>query len=31
MHDLSWWWIVLELTVPPLAGGLVALPIWLRG
>jgi len=30
MHDLSWWWIVLELTVPPLAAGLVALPIWLK-
>jgi hypothetical protein len=31
MHDLSWWWIVLELTVPPLAAGVVALPVWLKG
>jgi hypothetical protein len=31
LHDLSWWWIVLELTVPPLAAGLVALPVWLKG
>ena len=31
MHELSWWWIVLELTVPPVAAGLVALPVWLKG
>jgi hypothetical protein len=30
MHELSWSWIVLALTVPPVAGGLVALPIWLK-
>jgi hypothetical protein len=31
MNGLNWSWIALALTVPPLAGGLVALPLWLRG
>jgi hypothetical protein len=31
MNGLSWSWIALALTVPPLIGGLVALPIWLKG
>jgi len=31
MYGLSWFWIALELTVPPVAGGLLALPIWLKG
>ena len=31
MSDLSWFWIVLALVVPPLAGGLAALPLWLKG
>ena len=30
MSELSWFWIVLALTVPPLMGGLIALPIWLK-
>ena len=30
MNELSWFWIALALTVPPLLGGLVALPFWLR-
>ena len=30
MHELSWFWIALALTAPPLIGGLVALPLWLR-
>ena len=31
MHELSWFWIALALTAPPLIGGLVALPLWLKG
>ena len=31
MSGLSWFWIVLALVVPPLAGGLAALPLWLKG
>ena len=31
MNDLSWYWIALAVTVPPVAGGLIALPIWLKG
>jgi hypothetical protein len=31
VNELSWTWIALELTVPPLAAALVALPIWLKG
>jgi len=30
VNELSWFWIALALTVPPLAGGLVALPLWLK-
>ena len=30
MSELSWSWIALALTVPPLIGGLIALPIWLK-
>ncbi len=30
MHELSWFWIALALTVPPVAGGLIAFPIWLK-
>jgi hypothetical protein len=31
VNELSWFWIALALTVPPIAGGLIALPIWLKG
>jgi hypothetical protein len=31
MNELSWSWIALALTVPPLVGGLIAWPIWLKG
>ena len=31
MNELSWFWIALALIVPPVVGGLVALPLWLRG
>jgi hypothetical protein len=31
VNELSWFWIALELTVPTLVGGLVALPFWLKG
>ena len=31
MNELSWSWIAVALTVPGIVGGLVALPIWLRG
>src|SRR5215218_10098493 len=30
MNELSWWWIAFALTVPAVAGGLIALPIWLK-
>jgi hypothetical protein len=30
MNELSWPWIALMLTAPPLAGVLVALPLWQR-
>ena len=30
MNELSWFWIAVALTVPPVAGGLVALPLWLK-
>jgi hypothetical protein len=30
MNDLSWYWIALAVTVPPVAGGLIAYPIWLK-
>ena len=28
--ELSWFWIVLMAIVPPIAGGLIALPCWLK-
>ena len=28
--ELSWFWIVLLATVPPIVGGLLALPCWLK-
>jgi hypothetical protein len=28
--ELSWFWIVLMATVPPLVGGMIALPCWLK-
>jgi len=31
MNDLSWFWIALAVAVPPVVGGLVAVPIWLKG
>ena len=31
MHELNWMWIAIALVAPTLAGGLVALPIWLKG
>ena len=31
MHELSWFWIAQALTAPPLIGGLVAVPLWLKG
>jgi hypothetical protein len=30
VNELSWLWIALALTVPPVVGGLIALPIWLN-
>ena len=31
MHDLSWFWIALMLTVPPGAGVMVAFALWRSG
>jgi hypothetical protein len=31
VNGLSWTWIAIALTGPPLLGGLVAYPIWLKG
>ena len=31
MNGLSWSWIAVALTIPSVVGGLVALPIWLKG
>jgi hypothetical protein len=31
MQGVNWSWIALALTLPFLAGGLVALPLWLKG
>ena len=28
MNHLNWYWVTFSLTVPPLAGGLVAFPFW---
>jgi hypothetical protein len=30
MNELSWFWIALALTAPPLAGGAAAYPLWQR-
>jgi hypothetical protein len=30
VNELSWFWIALALTVPPIVGGLVASPFWLK-
>ena len=30
VNGLSWFWIALALTVPPVVGGLIAFPIWLK-
>lgn len=30
MNELSWNWIALALTVPPVVGGLIAWPFWLK-
>jgi hypothetical protein len=30
MNQVNWHWIALSLTVPPLVGGLLALPFWLK-
>jgi hypothetical protein len=31
VNELNWFWIVMALTVPGLAGGLLATPFWLKG
>jgi hypothetical protein len=31
MNELSWFWMGLEMIVPPIVGGLVAYPVWLKG
>src|SRR5262245_59621678 len=31
MNEVSWFWIALALVVPPVLGGLAALPLWLNG
>jgi hypothetical protein len=31
VHGLDWRWIAIALTIPPLAGGLLALPFWRAG
>jgi hypothetical protein len=30
VDGLSWFWILVEATLPPLAGWLIALPLWLK-
>jgi hypothetical protein len=30
VNELSWFWIAVALSLPPVVGGLVALPLWLR-
>jgi hypothetical protein len=30
VNELSWFWIALAVTVPPVVGGLIALPIWMK-
>jgi hypothetical protein len=31
MNELSWFWMGLEVTVPPVIAGLIAYPVWLKG
>lgn len=31
MTGLNWYWITLAMTLPPLAGGLLAYPFWRKG
>ena len=31
MQNLNWYWIAFALSVPGLVGGLIAIPLWLRG
>jgi hypothetical protein len=31
VNELNWFWIAVALTAPALLGGLVALPLWLKG
>jgi len=31
VNQLNWFWIVVELTVPALAGGVAAFPLWRSG
>ena len=31
MPNLNWFWIAFALSVPGLVGGLIAIPLWLRG
>ena len=31
MTGLNWYWIAFALSVPGLVGGLIAVPLWLRG
>lgn len=31
VYELNWFWIAMAVTVPGLAGGLVAFPLWLNG
>jgi hypothetical protein len=31
VNELSWFWIALAVTIPPVVGGLIALPIWMKG
>ena len=31
MNQLNWFWIGFALTAPPLLGGLIAYPLWLKG
>ena len=30
MDQLNWYWVTISLIVPPLVGGLIALPFWRR-
>ena len=30
MNELSWYWIAVALVAPPVVGGLIAVPFWLK-